>query len=491
MAEAAYLAALPKAPSDLHPFRNRDRAIERRNYVIERLVENGYVAADAGEKAKKEPLTIAQRTTGTHIFAADYFAEDVRREVLEKFGEKRLYEGGLSVRTTLDPKIQGIAHKALFDGLVRYDEGLGYRSPVTKIDISGDWGVKLADVRAFSDIGWRLAVVLETGDQVARIGLQPAREPGGAVVRERQIGIIPVEGAKWAKASSAKQPLKLASFLNPGDVIYVEPLGPGKEGQYKLHQVPEVSGGMAVMDPLTGRVLALVGGFSFDQSQFDRATQAMRQPGSSFKPIVYSAAPRQRLLRRRASSSTPRSRSTRAPERSAFWRPENYSTGKYYGPQTLRFGIEQSRNVMTVRLAQDIGMPLIGEYAKRFGVYDNLPNYLSYALGAGESTVLRMVSAYSMIANGGRRVTSTLIDRVQDRYGKTIYRHDQRECPACDAKKWDNQAEPGLIDRREQVLDPMTALPDHLDHGGRGPARHCDGGPGGRQARRRQDRHHQ
>jgi penicillin-binding protein 1A len=238
-------------------------------------------------------------------------------------------------------------------------------------------------------------------------------------------------------------------------VIYVEPLGPGKEGQYKLHQVPEVSGGMAVMDPLTGRVLALVGGFSFDQSQFDRATQAMRQPGSSFKPFVYSAA--------LDNGYTPSSIVVDAPIEIdqgpgiGIWRPENYSTGKYYGPQTLRFGIEQSRNVMTVRLAQDIGMPLIGEYAKRFGVYDNLPNYLSYALGAGETTVLRMVTAYSMIANGGRRVTSTLIDRVQDRYGKTIYRHDQRECPACDATKWDNQAEPGLIDRREQVLDPMTA----------------------------------
>jgi penicillin-binding protein 1A len=455
VAEAAYLAALPKAPSDLHPFRNRDRAVERRNYVIERLVENGYVTADAGEKAKKEPLTVTQRTTGTHIFAADFFAEDVRREILEKFGEKRLYEGGLSVRTTLDPKIQGIAHKALSDGLVRYDEAQGYRGPVTKIDISGDWGVELADARAFSDIGWRLAVVLETGDQATRIGLQPAHEPGGAVVRERQIGIIPLDGAKWAKASSAKQPLRLSSFLNPGDVIYVEPLGPGKEGQYKLHQVPEVSGGMAVMDPLTGRVLALVGGFSFDQSQFDRATQAMRQPGSSFKPIVYSAA--------LDNGYTPSSIVVDAPIEIdqgpgvGIWRPENYSTGKYYGPQTLRFGIEQSRNVMTVRLAQDIGMPLIAEYAKRFGVYDNLPNYLSYALGAGETTVLRMATAYSMIANGGRRVNATLIDRVQDRYGKTIYRHDQRECPACDATKWENQAEPGLIDRREQVLDPMTA----------------------------------
>src|SRR5271163_469740 len=204
IAEAAYLAALPKAPTDLHPFRNRDRAIERRNYVIERLVENGYIAADAGEKAKKEPLTVTQRATGAHIFAADFFAEDVRREILEKFGEKRLYEGGLSVRTTLDPKIQLFAHKALADGLVRYDEGRGYRGPITKIDIAGDWGVKLADVRAFSDIGWRLAAVLETSDQSVRIGLQPAREPGGAVVRDRQIGIIPVEGAKWARPSSAK-----------------------------------------------------------------------------------------------------------------------------------------------------------------------------------------------------------------------------------------------------------------------------------------------
>jgi penicillin-binding protein 1A len=456
IAEAAYLAALPKAPTDLHPFRNRDRAIERRNYVIERLVENGYIAADAGEKARKEPLTVTQRATGAHIFAADYFAEDVRREILEKYGEKRLYEGGLSVRTTLDPKMQVIAHKALADGLVRYDEARGYRGAVTKIElggVGGDWGVKLADVRALADIGWRLAVVLETSDQSARIGLQPPREPGGAVVRDRQIGIVPIEGAKWARPSSPKNPLKLTQVLSPGDVIYVEPLG--KEGQYKLHQIPEVSGGMVVMDPLTGRVLALVGGFSFDQSQFDRATQAMRQPGSSFKPLVYSAAI--------DNGYTPSSIVMDAPLEIdqgpgvGIWRPENYESGKFFGPQTLRFGIEHSRNVMTVRLAQDIGMPLIGEYAKRFGVYDSLPNYLSYALGAGETTVMRMVTAYSMFANGGRRVNATLIDRIQDRYGRTIYKHDQRECRACDATKWENQPEPGLIDRREQVLDPMTA----------------------------------
>jgi penicillin-binding protein 1A len=455
LAEAAYLAALPKAPGVLHPFRQRERAIERRNYVIDRMVENGYVTAQAGETAKKEPLAVAQRrATGSHIIAADFFAEDVRREIYEKYGEKGLYEGGLSVRTTLDPKMQVLAHKALTDGLVRFDEAQGFHGAIQKIDISGDWGVKLADVRAFNDVApWRLAVVLGSNEQAARIGFQPVREPGGAVGREREIGNIPLEGVKWARTSTARNPLKVSQVLSPGDVIYVEPMG--KDGsQYKLRQVPEVSGGMVVMDPLTGRVLALVGGFSFDQSQFDRATQAMRQPGSSFKPFVYSAA--------LDNGYTPSSIVLDAPIEidqgpgAGVWRPENYAREKYAGPSTLRFGIEKSRNLMTVRLAQDIGMPLIAEYAKRFGIYDSLPNYLSYSLGAGETTVLRMVTAYAMIANGGRRVTATLIDRIQDRYGRTIYKHDQRECRGCDAKKWENQPEPALIDRREQVLDPLT-----------------------------------
>ncbi len=459
LAEVAYLAALPKAPSQLHPFRQRDRAVERRNYVIDRMVENGFATAAEGEAAKKEPLNVTPRPTGAQIFAGEYFAEEVRREIQEKYGEKRLYEGGLSVRTSLDPKLQTIARKVVTDALVRFDENQGsYRGPVTKIDISSDWGTRLADIRALSDVApWRLAVVLETSDQSARIGFQPARVPGGAVSRDRQIGVIPVDGIKWAKAARGtvrnKAVTRVSQVLNPGDVIYVEQIG--QEGnEYRLRQIPEISGGMVVMDPVTGRVLALVGGFSFDQSQFDRATQAMRQPGSSFKPLIYAAA--------LDNGYTPASIVVDAPIEIdqgpgiGIWRPENYS-GKFYGPQTLRFGIEQSRNVMTVRLAQDIGMPLIAEYAKRFGVYDGLPLYLSYALGAGETTVLRMVTAYSMIANGGRRITPTLIDRIQDRYGKTIYKHDQRECVGCDADKWKSQAEPTLIDRREQVLDPMTA----------------------------------
>jgi penicillin-binding protein 1A len=456
LAEAAYLAALPKAPSTLNPFRARERATERRNYVIDRMVENGYVTAQAGEKARKEPLTIAQRRGNTsHIIAADFFTEDVRRDIMDKFGEKGLYEGGLSVRATLDPKMQVIAHKALTDGLIRYDEQQGFRGAPHKIDISGDWGVKLADVRAFSDVApWRLAAVLETSDQSARIGFQPPREPGGAVGREREIGNITLDGVKWARKASGKNPLKVSQVLSPGDVVYVEPIGAKDSGQYRLRQIPEIAGGMVAMDPLTGRVLALVGGFSFDQSQFDRATQAMRQPGSSFKPFVYATA--------LDNGYTPSSIVLDAPIEidqgggSGAWRPENYSKEKYAGPATLRFGIEQSRNLMTVRLAQDVGMPLIAEYAKRFGIYDNMPPYLSYSLGAGETTVLRMVTGYAMLANGGRRVTPTMIDRVQDRYGKTIYRHDQRECRGCDAKAWENQPEPGLIDRRERVLDPMT-----------------------------------
>lgn len=464
VAEAAYLAALPKAPSSLHPFRQRERATERRNYVIDRMVENGYVKAEEGDKAKKEPLAVTARPTGSHIFAAEYFAEEVRREIYDRYGEKKLYEGGLSVRATLDPKLQALARKVLADGLTKYDEAQGYRGPVQKLDITGDWGLKLAEVKALSDIGWKMAVVLETSDQSARIGFQPPREPGGAIVRERRIGIVPIEGVKWAKAASGsargRVPTKVSQVLEPGDVIYVEPLAAKdaqqeQNAQYRLRQIPEISGAITVMDPRTGRVLALVGGFSFDQSQFNRATQALRQPGSSFKPFVYAAA-----LDNGYTPSTVVMDSPIEIDQGpgmGVWRPENYSAGKYYGPQTLRFGIEHSRNVMTVRLAQDVGMPLIAEYAKRFGVYDDLPPYLSFALGAGETTTLRMTAAYSMFANGGRRIKPTLIDRIQDRYGHTIYKHDQRECRGCDADRWSNQPEPILVDKREQVIDPMTA----------------------------------
>ena len=450
--EAAYLASLPKAPNNYHPFRQRERAIERRNWVIDRMAESGFVKVADAEKAKRSPLGVTTKSTSGHIFAAEYFAEEVRRELYERYGEKKLYEGGLSVRTSLDPKLQVLARKVFTDGLIRYDETQGWRGAVTKIDIAGDWGVKLADVKSLADVApWRLAVVMEVSDQSARIGLQPGREPGGYVSKERTVGILPLEGMKWAK-TGGKAVGKVGQVVSAGDVVYVEPAK--TEGQFVLHQIPDVSGAMVVEDPQTGRVLAMVGGFSFDQSQFNRATQALRQPGSSFKPFVYAAA--------LDNGYTPSTIVLDAPLEIdqgpgvGVWRPENYEGG-FNGPSTLRYGIEHSRNVMTVRLAQDIGMPLIAEYAKRFGVYDDLPPYLSFALGAGETTLLRMTTAYAMFDNGGRKIKPTLIDRIQDRYGHTVYKHDERECVGCDAKKWENQTEPSLVDRRQQVLDPMTA----------------------------------
>jgi penicillin-binding protein 1A len=465
VAEAAYLAALPKAPTQLHPAKNHDRAIERRNYVIDRLLENGWIKQADADKARKDPLVVTNRSNGAHVFAGEYFAEEVRRDIFERYGEKKLYEGGLSVRTTLDPKLQVMARKTMAAGLVNYDEQQGWRGPLSKLDISGDWGIALADVKSLSDISpWRMAVVLEVGDQSARIGFQPAHELGGAVAKERQTGLITLDGVRWARAASGptkgKTPTAVSRVLTPGDVIYADPLiskdGRAIEGQYRLRQLPEVSGAMVVMDPWTGRVLAMVGGFSFDQSQFNRATQAYRQPGSTFKPLVYASAI--------DNGYTPSTMEADAPieidqgQGGGVWRPENFSVGKYYGPTTLRNALKHSLNTVTVRLAQDVGIPLIGEYAKRFGVYDELPNYLSYALGTGETTVIRMVTAYSMFANGGRRVKPTLIDRIQDRYGHTIFKHDARECRGCDAPEgWKNQPEPQLIDRREQVLDSMTA----------------------------------
>ena len=447
LSEAAYLAALPKGPNNYHPFRYRDAAIIRRNYVIDRMVADGHVALAVGLKAKTEQLGVNPRVLSPNSYAAGYFAEEVRRELLDRYGEKKLYEGGLSVRATLDPKMQLWARKALVDGLVRFDEARGFRGAMRSIDVSADWGPALAEVPVLGDVSpWRLAVVLDVTPTQARIGLQPVKERGGELNRERVTGAIPADGVKWTSKA-------MRQALQPGDVIYVEPVE-GKIGQFRLRQIPDISGAMVAMDPYTGRVFSMVGGFSFDQSEFNRATQGLRQPGSSFKPFVYATA--------LDNGYTPSSIVMDAPIEIdmgpgvGIWRPENYD-GKSGGPHTLRYGVEHSKNLMTVRLARDVGLPLIAEYAKRFGVYENMLPVPSMALGAGETTVLRMVTAYSMLANGGRRIQPTLIDRIQDRFGKTLYRHDQRVCQSCDAERWANQNEPKLVDNREQVLDPLTA----------------------------------
>jgi len=446
IAEVAYLAALPKEPSALNPFRNHDRALERRNYVIGRMADDGYISQDDARKARAEPLVVNPRQLTPNSIAAGFFAEEVRRELSERYGEKKLYEGGLSVRTTLDPKMQLMARKALVDGLVRYDEAHGWHGVVKSVDLGQDWGVPLGDIPEYGDIKpWRLAVALDVTDTSIRIGMQPEHDKSGELSADRTTGNITLDGVKW----TYRRPKQI---VKPGDVVYVEPMA-GREGEYRLRQIPEVSGACVAMDPFTGRVLAMVGGFSYDQSEFNRATQALRQPGSSFKPIVYATA--------LDNGYTPSSIVLDEPitidqGNGETWTPANFE-GKSGGPHTLRFGIEHSINQMTVRLARDIGMPLIVEYAKRFGVYDNLPPFLAMSLGAGETTVLRMVTAYSMLDNGGKRVKATLIDRIQDRWGNTIYKHDERICQGCDAEKWANQDEPKLIDKREQVIDPLTA----------------------------------
>jgi penicillin-binding protein 1A len=448
LAEAAYLAALPKAPSNYNPFERHDAAIDRRNWVLDRMAENGFATRADVERAKAEDIHLSLRNVSPNNIAAGFFTEEVRRELADRYGSTQLYEGGLSVRTTLDPAMQLIARKALVDGLVRYDEQHGWHGIIQKINPGADWGEAVGQVPALADIKpWQLAVVLEANDVSAKIGLQPGRLGSGAVAPSRETGTISVDNVKWARKG------RLREVLSNGDVVYVEPLD-GQPGQYRLRQIPEVSGGLVVMDPWTGRIFAMVGGFSFSQSEFNRATQALRQPGSSFKPFVYATA--------LDNGYTPSTVVVDGPIEIDQgpglppWRPRNFES-KFSGPRPLRYGIEHSLDLMTVRLAKDVGMPLIVEYAKKFGIYDDLKAYLPMALGAGETTVLRLTTAYSMLANGGRRIKPTMIDRIQDRWGHTIFKHDERICSACDADDWHDQPEPKLIDKREQVIDPMTA----------------------------------
>ena len=471
--EAAYLAALPKAPNNYHPLRHRKRAIARRNWVIERMAEDGRISTKEADKARNTKLNAIPRPSGTTRFAAEYFAEEVRRTLIDLYGEDNLYGGGLSVRTTLDPELQQLARKALREGLVRYDRRLGYRGPVEQINIDGDWGKALRKIDVLSDLNpWQLGVVLEASAKRAVVGLRPERAVSGKGKQERKTVELPLANVKWArpvvrgsgaKVRLGKKPKAVTDVLSPGDVIYVAPEAePDKDDEedestaqgWRLVQIPTVSGAMIVMDPHTGRVLADAGGFSFAASQFDRGIQAKRQPGSSFKPIVYATA--------LDNGYSPSSIVLDAPlaieqgEGQDIWKPENYEN-KFYGPSTLRLGLEKSRNLMTVRLARDLGMPIIAEYARRFNVYDQLPPLLSMALGAGETTLLRMVTAYAAFANGGKRIEPTLIDRIQDRYGRTIWRHDNRECPGCTAESWRGQPEPQLADDRKQIIDPHTA----------------------------------
>lgn len=483
--EAAYLASLPKAPNNYNPFTKRKRAIERREYVITRMQENGYITAEEAKVAIASEFKVNPRPFGAHILAGEFFAEGVRRTLVEQFGQAKIYGGGLSVRTTLDPVLQRKAKRALVNGLVKYDQSHGWRGPVAEVILTEemDWGAELAKVEVLNDVHpWKLAIILKFEEGKAIIGIRPRKLASGRVEKKRVVGEITLENMSWARKSlgetshgdpklgkALKDP---TDVLKVGDVVYVAPvnvkaivkvvastdkkaaLPTEGSNQWKLMQIPEVEGAIVVMDPHTGRVKALVGGFSFDDSEFDRATQAMRQPGSAFKPFVYAAA--------LDNGYTPSSVVLDTPvaidqgNGLGIWRPKNYS-GKFNGPSTLRIGIEKSRNLMTVRLAQDMGMPLISEYARRFGIYDNLQPVLSMSLGAGETSLLKLTTAYSILANGGKKVNATLIDRIQDRYGKTVWAHGSAKCEGCEQTEWNPKIQPKLLDQREQIIDPHTA----------------------------------
>jgi penicillin-binding protein 1A len=455
LAEAAYLAALPKAPNNYHPINRPEAAVARRDWVIGRMLDDGLIDQYQAEQAWAEPLTVKQHGE-TLVAQADYFAEEVRRELVKLYGEDKLYQGGLSVRTTLDPRLQVIADTVLREGLMAYDRRHGWRGPIRRVDLTaGDWHELLAPLEPPAGArAWRLALVLEVGEEGAQVGL-----------KDDSVGQIPFAELAWARPwkkdqEVGREPKRPADVLSAGDVILVEPVTQDAEGQaypeasFALRQIPEIDGGLVAIDPHTGRVLAMSGGWSFERSQFNRATQAYRQPGSAFKPIVYLAA--------LDSGLTPATIILDAPyvvdqgEGEGKWKPDNYS-GRFYGPTLMRVGIEKSRNLMTVRLAEKIGMRPIIEYAGRLGVVDHLRPELAMALGAGETTLLRLTTAYAMLVNGGRRITPTLIDRVQGEDGDTVFRHDKRDCPGCLAESWQGQAVPELPDEREQVANPQQA----------------------------------
>ena len=458
--EAAFLAALPKAPNNYHPVKKPKAAKARRDWVIGRLLVGGLITPAEAELAAARPLQVRQRSA-TEYIRADYFAEEVRRQLDNRYGEEKLYKGGLSVRTTLDPRLQAIADTVLREGLETYDRRHGWRGPVarlpegTRLDVKIEWRRALAKIPPVKGVGSHLLAVV--------IGLRPDDALIG--FGDGASGRIPLAEMKWARPwmENQKRGPKVTSpadVLVPGDVIVVDPVTANAKGvaypagSYGLRQLPDVDGSIVALDPHTGRILAMSGGYSYERSQFNRVTQAMRQPGSAFKPFVYLAA--------LDHGYTPSTLILDAPfvidqgPGLPKWRPANY-TKKFYGPSTMRLGLEKSRNLMTVRLAQTIGMEAISEYAQRFGIVDFLPEKLAMALGSGETTLLRITTAYAMLVNGGKRITPTLIDRIQDRHGKTIFRHDRRNCVSCRATIWTRQETPAIADTRKPVTKPGSA----------------------------------
>ncbi|PZP18054.1 MAG: penicillin-binding protein, partial [Sphingomonas hengshuiensis] len=454
LGQLAYLAILPKGPANYEPFRKAGRALKRRNFVLSEMLRNQFITEAQYDQARAEPIGAVVRQTPKFERVGGYFVEEVRRQLVEKFGESErdgpfsIYSGGLWVRTSFDPQIQQYAQEALRDGLIRYDRGRGWDGPVAHVDLpprSPDadgaprgWLQALVNKNIGVDYkDWRAAIVIAVAQSAAEIGFADGRT--GTL--PRWAAQMPVRG-KGGTAFAA---------LAPGDIITVAPEG----GVFALRALPRVSGGMVVQEPATGRVVAMQGGFDARLNSFNRATQAMRQPGSTIKPLVYASALENGL--------TPASIIVDAPYcvyqgarlgQKCF---RNFGGGQGSGPHTMRWGIEQSRNLMTVRAASQIGMDKVVDTINRMGV-GKYPAYLSIALGAGETTVQRMVNAFSILANQGRGAPSTLIDYVQDRHGKVIWPEGWRACARCNAPDWNGRAMPRPVIRQRQVIDPVSAF---------------------------------
>ena len=467
--EAAFLASMPKAPSQFHPVRRKERLKQRRDFVLKEMMENGYITDAVYQSEVQQPLRSVQNGDFESFKSAlpprDYFTDEIRRQLSRDFGEGEFFTSGLTVRATIDPEMQAEAADALRRGLERYDRSQGvWRGTGKKIareQLSSEeaWRAALSDVNIARDITlenkWHPAVVLEVGSNEARVGLEGVQEDGDG-------HWIPAKDVQWARKRLADGKLGrkaqvAGDLLEVGDVLHVGKMTADDNGafiRWTIRQVPEVQGGFMAMDVNSGRVIAMQGGFSYQHSVFNRATQAQRQPGSSFKPFVYASA--------LDSGYTPATIVVDAPIEintpQGLWRPRNASK-TFYGPTPLRTGIERSRNLMTIRLAKEVGMDTVGSYAEKFGVYEkgDFLRVLANSLGSQETTLFKMVAAYAMFANGGERVEPTLVDRVQDRYGKTVYKHDERICTDCNDPAIAPTRSPRIVSDRERVMNAVTA----------------------------------
>ena len=431
-AESALLAALPKAPSKYNPYRNKELAKFRRNLVLKNLFDNKYIDFQLYKKLQDEQIKL-NKSKKVYLEDAQYYIEDVRKSVIDSLSYNKVYKQGFNINTPINLKLQTIATETLRNGLISYDKRKGWRGALVNKSYNENWNKNLDKFKLEKSINWKLAMVKKINKFSALIETE-----------DKLNGKIEFKDISWTKK-------EFNQILKIGDIIYVKKI---KGNNYSLKQLPKINGGMVVMDPYTGRVLALSGGFSFKKSEFNRATQALRQPGSAFKPFVYALA--------LENNYTPTSLILDAPlvlEQGVdlkMWKPENYGK-KFYGPSTLRTGLEKSRNLMTVRIAKDLGIKKIIDFSKNLGIYENPDELLSISLGSAETTLLKLTSAYSAFVNGGKLVNPILIDRIQDSEGKTILNNDKRMCINCDQISYLGKDYPSIKNNYKQVFSPQTA----------------------------------